>query len=106
MTAMNSGTANSAWGLWIRDAEKRVTLLISNEGYYAFESQWQEFPHIGTGTFNMIYLHVTQNGQGTIRINDEVVADGIRVLLPIESWGIVLYHDPQLTWDHITLYQE
>jgi hypothetical protein len=54
----------------------------------------------------MIYLHVTQNGQGTIRINDEVVADGIRVLLPIESWGIVLYHDPQLTWDHITLYQE
>lgn len=110
ITAQNNGARDSAWGFALPDAEAQIIMLVSHEGYYTFNprySPWQEFQHIMTDEANTINFHVTQDGHGTIRINDEIVHDTLSFsFYSLDSWGIATYGDPQLTWERIALYHE
>ncbi len=109
LTAANSGPDDSAWGFYLPGPEAQIITLISNEDYYTVNpcyASWQEFQHIRTSKANKIYFHVTQDGYGTIRINDEIVHDSLTFFYTQVRWGIATYGDPQLIWKQIAIYHE
>ena len=109
ITAANSGPEDSAWGFQLLNAERPITLLVSNDGYFStfpYHPSWQEFLHIRPHDTNRLSLSVSADGQGIVRINDEIAHDSGIFDYALEDWGIATYRDPHLTGLHITLYHQ
>lgn len=100
ITAKNTGAADSAWGMWIG----QWTALIRHDGYVSInrdrrKPNWTEFPHIRRNGENKLYLHVEVDGQGTLRINDEIAWTGILPAIR-HRWGVA----GEVEWKNIALY--
>ena len=107
LVARNDGPASSAWGIQLMNANPPMTILIDNQGYYSvsqMQPEWVEFPHLQPNQTNKLYLHVTENGQAIIRINDEIAGHDLPFFTAVGQWGIVRYRQPQLAWRDIALY--
>jgi hypothetical protein len=105
LAASNSGAPNSAWGIWLDTTTGRQVMLVDNQGYYSVSDtprpRWAEFIHLRTGR-NTVYLNVAPDGAATLRLNREVAWTGS--LRPRNTWGIVIYRAPVMTWDTLQLY--
>ena len=107
LVARNDGPASSAWGIQLMNVNPPMTILIDNQGYFSvsqMQPEWVEFPHLQPNQANKLYLHVAENGQAIIRINDEIVRHDSAFFTAAGQWGIVRYRQPQLVWRDITLY--
>jgi hypothetical protein len=102
----NGSGEGAAWGVWLEADDVDRVLLVDNRGYmlstlYASKPEWREFMHIQSPS-NRLYIHV-ENGQAVFRINQEWVT-----AIPIEridGVGLALSGDPQMAWEHITLWK-
>jgi hypothetical protein len=108
LTAANSGTPDSAWGISIQTLEGRWTAVISREGYVSLttspQPSWAEFLHIQRSGENKLYLHVEANGQATLRINDEVAWESHLSVSEGAIWSLAQYRQPKLDWNLIAVY--
>ena len=107
ISAGNSGDAASAWGIWIGNRDTGYTILVSREGYMSVSHDeilhWSEFMHINSDV-NKIYVDVRSDFSATLRINDEIAWTGTLALRDHPNWGIVHYHEPELSWKDIAIY--
>jgi hypothetical protein len=105
ITATNHGLPQSAWGIWLEADDSTVWMLVSNEGYLSISTDeiphWSEFFHIRPTT-NKLYLHAESNNSFTFRVNDEIAWTG--ALATGVNWGVILYRDPDIQWDTISMY--
>jgi hypothetical protein len=110
LTADNSGTADSAWGIALQASGELWTFLISREGYFSVSADekphWAEFPHIRRDGDNKLYLDVREDGAAIVRINDEIAWAGSIFISENDAWGIAHYRRPRLDWASIEIYAE
>lgn len=108
LTADNSGTADSAWGIALQTSNELWTLLVSREGYFSISTDdrahWAEFLHIRRTGSNKLYINVDEHGAATVRINDEIAWKGALSMAENAAWGIVHYRQPHLSWSSIDIY--
>ncbi len=111
LTAQNNGPANSAWGIRLLNDGSPLTILVDNQGYYSVgvsdTPDWKEFLHIQPDGLNKLYLHVTTDGVGTLRINNEIAGNSLKLTnLQNIAWGMLTYRQPQLIRESVALYHE
>jgi len=105
MTATNQGGADSGWGFWSLSPDGMIQILMSQDGYFSYSDDgsphWAQFIHIQPD-INTLSINVTEDRQGTVRINDEIVWTGAWV--GINRWGASQYSSPALNWQGIRVY--
>jgi hypothetical protein len=106
LTASNEGALDSGWGIWIGS----WSILISREGYLSISDDekphWSEFLHIRRDGDNKLYLDMRENGDTTLRINDEIAWTGNISFLENAAWGVIYYRHPQINWKMVAIYAE
>lgn len=112
MAARNTGSADSAWGIWLRvspalagGADEVLTVWIRREGYLSVGSvpqpDWAGFIHIRPDD-NRLYLYVEADGGATLRINGESAWRG--ALIPAGAWGVITRGQARMRWDGAAMY--
>lgn len=111
LIAQNDGPPDSAWGIQLLNDKNPLSILVDNQGHFSVQTaeqpDWTEFPHIHPNGANKISFHVEIEGKTTLRINDEIATDTVKLAnFDGSAWATIAYRQPELTWERIVLYHE
>ena len=116
LTAQNDGPSDSGWGLWLAltlpdGATQDVMLVMINDQAVSSPIRapgqarlgLHEFPHIRAGE-NTVYAHLREDGELTLRINNELVETGRFPGVTIAGGGVALYRAAVVRWESVRVY--
>ncbi|MCA9903034.1 MAG: hypothetical protein KC547_04180 [Anaerolineae bacterium] len=116
LTARNDGPGDTGWGLWLvlalpDGATQDVVLVITNDLEVSSPIRapgqarlgLHEFPHIRAGE-NTVYAHLREDGELTLRINNELVETGRFPGATIAGGGVALYREAVMRWESVRVY--
>lgn len=116
LAAENDGPGDSGWGVWLAlalpdGATQDVVLVMTNDLEVSSPIRTpgqtgqglHQFPHIRAGE-NAVYAHLREDGDLTLRINNEIVATGRFPGATITGGGVALYRAADVRWASVRVY--